>query len=105
MTQIGTLYETPLNIVYHDLDPKSSYRIRIAYTGRLRSIIRLTANGYLVHDYLPTGDKPVYSFDIPPAALTTGTVTLTFVCPEGEQGAQVSEIWIEKVDADKAPVR
>ena len=96
MTQTGTLYEQPLNIQYKNLDPKSSYSIRIAYTGRLRSRIKLTANGYLVHDYFLTGDQPIYSFDIPKAALSTGNVTFTFVCPEGEQGAQVSEIWILK---------
>jgi hypothetical protein len=96
MTQHGTLYETPLNIRYKNLDPKASYRIRIAYTGRLRSRIKLTVNGYLVHDYFLTGDQPLYTFDIPKAALSTGELTFTFVCPEGEQGAQVSEIWILK---------
>jgi hypothetical protein len=96
MTQAGTLYEQPLNIQYKNLDPKNSYSIRIAYTGRLRSRIKLTANGYLVHDYFLTGDQPIYSFDIPKAALSTGIVTFRFVCPEGEQGAQVSEIWILK---------
>jgi hypothetical protein len=96
MTQNGTLYEEPLNIQYKNLDPKSSYQIRLAYTGRLRSNIKLTANGYLVHDYKLTGDQPIYTFDIPKAALSTGDVTFTFLCPEGEQGAQVSEIWIMK---------
>ncbi|HSB92944.1 MAG TPA: hypothetical protein VLC28_07510, partial [Flavitalea sp.] len=96
MTQTGTLYEEPLNIRYQNLDPHSSYQIRIAYTGRLRSNIKLTANGHLIHDFLLTGDKPVYTFNIPQAALSTGNVILTFVCPEGEQGAQVSEIWIMK---------
>jgi len=96
MTQTGTLYDTPLSIHYKNLDAKSSYSIRIAYTGRLRSRIKLTANGYLVHDYFLTGDQPIYSFDIPKAALSTGDVIFTFVCPEGEQGAQVGEIWIQK---------
>ncbi|MCW3120089.1 MAG: hypothetical protein JWM28_4171 [Chitinophagaceae bacterium] len=96
MTQTGTLYEQPLQIQYHHLDPNSLYRIRIAYTGRFRSRIKLTANGWLVHDFFQTGDQPIYSFDIPQPALASGTVTFTFVCPEGEQGAQVSEIWILK---------
>jgi hypothetical protein len=43
-----------------------------------------------------TGDQPLYVFDIPAAAYSSGTLTLTFVCPEGEQGAQVSEIWLRK---------
>ena len=105
MTQTGTLYETPLHIQYGNLEANGAYRIRIAYTGRLRSRIKLTANGYLVHDYFLTGEQPVYSFDIPAAALATGNVTFTFVCPEGEQGAQVSEIWIEKVKSSETPLR
>jgi hypothetical protein len=52
-----------------------------------------------VHDYFLTGDQPIYSFDIPKAALSTGTVTFTFVCPEGEQGAQVSEYGLLKSKA------
>ena len=99
MTQNGTLYEEPLNIQYKNLDPTSSYQIRLAYTGRLRSNIKLTANGHLVHDFMLTGDRPIYTFDIPKAALLTGDMTFTFICPEGEQGAQVSEIWIMKKQA------
>ena len=85
-----------MNIQYKNLDPTSSYQIRLAYTGRLRSNIKLTANGYLVHDYMLTGDQPIYTFDIPKEALSTGDVIFSFICPEGEQGAQVSEIWIMK---------
>jgi hypothetical protein len=96
MRQTGTLYECPLQIHYEHLNPNSTYHIRIAYTGRFRSTIKLTANGYLVHDYLQTGDQPLYEFEIPPPALVTGSLTLTFSCPEGEQGPQVSEIWIGK---------
>ncbi len=94
MTQVNTLYNQPLQIEYKELDPESSYRIRIAYTGRFRSKMKLTANGILVHDYIQTGEKPIYEFDIPKEASATGRIIFTWTCGEGEQGSQVSEIWL-----------
>ncbi len=94
MTQVGTLYEQPLQIHFKKLDPNGLYRIRIAYTGRFRSRIKLTANGKLVHDVLQTGEQPLYTFDLPDGSVKDGQLTLTFSCPEGEQGVQVSEIWL-----------
>ncbi len=96
MSQVGTLYDQPLRIRFTGLDPIAHYRIRIAYTGRFRSRIKLTANGQLVHDVLQTGDKPLYTFDIPDGSVQDKQLTLTFTCPEGEQGVQVSEIWLMK---------
>ena len=96
MTQVGCLYEQPLQIQYNHLDTGTTYHIRIAYTGRLRSRIKLMANGYLVHDYLQTGEQPIYSFKLPKQANSKGKVIFSFICPEGEQGAQVSEIWLLK---------
>ncbi len=94
MEQVGTLYDQPLQIEYKDLDPKASYRIRISYTGRFRSTMKLMADGWLVHDFIQTGEKPVYEFDVPQAALSDGKVLFTWTCREGDQGPQVAEIWL-----------
>lgn len=94
MSQINTLYDTPLRIKYTDLDTSASYKIRITYTGRFRSKIKLTANDMLVHDFLQTGETPVHEFDIPKEATASGSVTFTWVCGEGQRGSQVSEIWM-----------
>ena len=96
MTQIGSLYQQPLQIQFDHLDTSVTYHIQLAYTGRLRSRIKLTANGFTVHDYLQTGEEPIYNFQLPKQATKTGKVLFNFICPEGEQGAQVSEIWLLK---------
>lgn len=94
MSQINTLYDTPLKIKYTDLDTSASYKIRITYTGRFRSKVKLTANDILVHDFLQTGETPVHEFDIPKEATASGSVIFTWVCDEGQRGSQVSEIWL-----------
>lgn len=94
MSQINTLYDTPLKIKYSDLDTAASYTMRITYTGRFRSKIKLTANDIVVHDFIQTGEKPIYEFDLPKEATAKGSVMFTWVCGEGQRGSQVSEIWL-----------
>jgi hypothetical protein len=97
MKQAKTLYDEPLKIHYDDLDPEAAYKIRIAYTGRFRSRMKMTTEeGIVIHDYIKTGDKPLYEFDLPAAAIKNGKVTFVWSCGEGERGSQVTEIWIIK---------
>jgi hypothetical protein len=96
MSQATTLYDQPLEIEYDYLDPKSSYIIRVAYTGRFRSKMKMAADDIPVHDYIQTGIQPVYEFPVPEEALKDGKVTFKWTCGEGERGAQVAEIWIIK---------
>ncbi len=95
MSQINTLYDTPLKIRYDNLDTTAAYKMRITYTGRFRSKQKLVANGNIViHDFIQTGEKPVYEFDIPKAATAGGQVTFTWTCGEGQRGSQVTEVWL-----------
>ena len=97
MNQITTLYDTPLTLKYDSLDSKSSYIIRVAYTGRFNSKIKLMADGkYLIHDFIQTGKKPIYEFPVPAGAVADGTITLTWTCGKGERGTQVAELWLIK---------
>jgi hypothetical protein len=97
MSQVTTLYDTPLTVKYDSLDPKSSYMIRVAYTGRFNSKIKLVADGkYLIHDFIQTGKKPIYEFPVPMEAFVDGTITLTWTCGPGERGTQVAELWLMK---------
>jgi len=96
MNCINTLYDQPLEIEYKDLDPDSRYLIRVAYTGRFRSRMKLTADGITVHELMQTGEKPIYEFPIPTEALKDGKVIFSWTCGEAERGSQVSEIWIIK---------
>ncbi|GAA5224759.1 hypothetical protein GCM10025777_53900 [Membranihabitans marinus] len=96
MNHVTTLYQQPLEIEYDHLDSKSKYSIRIAYTGRFRAIMKLEADGILVHDYLKTGSQPIYEFDLPMEAVRDGKVRFKWTCSEGQRGSQVSEIWLIK---------
>ena len=98
MNQVTALYDEPLKMVYPDLDPKGSYLIRVGYTGRFRSKIRLMAENIMIHDFITTGDQPIYEFKVPNTTLGDGTLELEWSCGEGERGSQVSEIWIINQD-------
>jgi hypothetical protein len=96
-TQVTTLYNTPLTVRYDHLDPHGSYSIRIAYTGRFTSGVKLVANGkYIVHDFIQTGKEPLYEFPVPKEAVATGQVDFTFSCKAEDRGTQVAEIWLIK---------
>ena len=95
MNQITTLYDTPLTMIFDELDPQAGYTLKIAYTGRFRSRIKLMADGqYLIHDFIQTGTTPLHEFEIPKAATADGILELTWTCGEGQRGAQVAEIWL-----------
>jgi len=96
MNQVTTLYDQPLEIRYDNLDPNSSYTIRVAYTGRFRSKMKMDADGIPVHDFIQTGVQPIYEFPVPQEAISDGKVIFRWTCGEGERGSQVSEIWLIK---------
>ena len=101
MNQINTLYDTPLEIEYDNLDPKGSYTLKIAYTGRFRSKMKLMANGVMIHDYIRMGTQPLFEFPLPKEVTHSGKVLFTWSCGdddkgEGERGSQVAEIWLIK---------
>ncbi len=98
MNQVTALYDEPLKMVYPDLDPKGSYIIKVGYTGRFRSKIKLMAENELIHDFITTGDQPIYEFKVPDSTLQDGILELEWTCGEGERGSQVSEIWIINQD-------
>lgn len=100
MNQVTALFDQPLNIAYDHLDPQSMYIIRVAYTGRFRSRMKMEADDILIHDFIETGIQPIYEFRVPKEALSDGKVTFKWTCGEGERGAQVSEIWLMKERGD-----
>jgi hypothetical protein len=101
MNQINTLYDTPLQMEYDNLDPHAAYTLRIAYTGRFRSKMKLVADGVTIHDYIRMGTQPLYEFPIPKEITADGKISFTWTCwqddsGEGERGSQVAEIWLLK---------
>ncbi|WP_353722192.1 hypothetical protein [Dyadobacter sp. 676] len=97
MKQAKTLYDQPLRIRYDNLDPDATYRIRISYTGRFRSRMKMTTDdGQTIHDFIQTGEQPTFEFQIPRSATADGQVIFEWTCGEGERGSQVTEIWLMK---------
>jgi hypothetical protein len=95
MMQVNTLYDTPLRIKYDQLNPDLAYTLKVAYTGRFRSRMKLEVeNGQLIHDFIQTGHQPIYEFKLPKDAYSQGEITFNWTCGEGERGAQVAEIWL-----------
>jgi hypothetical protein len=99
MNQINTLYDTPLEIEYDDLDTSAVYTLKIAYTGRFKSNMKLTADGVTIHDYIRMGTRPLFEFQLPEKVTGDGRVLFTWTCGqddtgEGERGSQVAEIWL-----------
>jgi hypothetical protein len=95
MMQVNTLYDTPLKIRYDQLNPDLEYTLKVAYTGRFRSRMRLEVDGGIeVHDFIQTGQQPIYEFDLPKEAYQDGEITFSWTCGEGERGAQVAELWL-----------
>ena len=101
MQQINTLYFTPLVMEYTDLDPNGTYKLKVAYTGRFRSKMKLEANGILIHDFIRMGTQPIFEFKLPREVTKSGKVTFTWNCAqndkgEGERGSQVAEVWLSR---------
>jgi hypothetical protein len=101
MNQINTLYDTPLEMEYNNLDPNADYTLRVAYTGRFRSNMKLVADGVTIHDYIRMGTRPLFEFSLPKEVTQDGKVSFTWTCGqddvgEGERGSQVTEIWLIK---------
>jgi hypothetical protein len=112
MDHAETLYDTPLQMRYSDLDPHAHYRLRLLYAGDSpKRKIRLVANGNLeIHGYInkPFPFKSI-EFPVPPAATTNGELTLSWFAEPGLGGngraCQVSEVWLLREPVEPAPAR
>jgi hypothetical protein len=92
--QACTLHDTPLDFIYGGLDPYVEYRVKVVYTGRFRSLMRLEANGLPVHGPLGEQEPPVaLEFALSREATRSGTLRLRWFCERG-RGCQVAEVWL-----------
>ena len=95
MDQSQTLFGTPLRMHYEDLDPATPYTVRITYSGRYRSTMRLVADeAFEVHGPLPQ-PNPVWPVDfaVPLEATQDGALDLEWQLVDG-RGCQVAEVWL-----------
>ena len=92
------LYDAPLKMHYTDLDPHSTYRLRVVYGGdgpiELKANDRQQIHGLLKRPY------EVLEFDVPPASTASGTLDLAWRSAPGAggpgRGCQVAEVWLIK---------
>jgi hypothetical protein len=101
---VAVFYDTPLVVCYENLDPESSYTLKIKYlvrggaTGNSQTI-RCIANGnYVVHAYMEVGMlNPAYAYDIPQSITAGGKLSLSWTTPqEDKQGAHIAELFLVK---------
>ena len=96
-----TLYEAPLEMLYHGLDPHAQYKVRVVYAGdSTKPKIRLDAgSGIEIHPLMsrPIPFRPV-EFDIPAQATASGELHLTWHRESGlgdaGRGLQIAEVWV-----------
>ena len=101
ITYAETLYEKPIELSYHGLDPKKHYKLRITYAGEDYHLpIRLVANDSIeIHPPLDRKINPsTMEFSIPPAATSSGNLDLKWTRPPGiggsGRGHQIAETWL-----------
>lgn len=96
-----TLYETPLEMQYTGLDPKSRYQVRVVYgADQTRGKIRLETGGTNeIHPFIdkPANGTPV-TWNLSPYAYQGGFLTLRWRREPGLGGngrsVQVAEVWL-----------
>lgn len=98
IANLTALYDIPISIVYEELFPNCSYKVRVTYIGEHGGRVKLVANGgYLVHDFLEIKGKiaVVGEGRIPPEVIEDGRLTLTWL-HEGGRRTHIAEVWLEK---------
>jgi hypothetical protein len=95
-----TLYDRPITLVYRDLDPKRTWRLRATYAGEDYQLpMRLTANGVELHPPLSRTSNPMtVDLAVPPEATRSGQLRLDWTRPPGVggggRGPQGAEVWL-----------
>ncbi|MDR2078367.1 MAG: hypothetical protein LBP74_01430 [Treponema sp.] len=105
---VAVLYDTPLTVCYENLDPESSYTLKIKYlvrggaAGSFQTIRCMVNDDYTVHDYMEVGIvSPVYSYDLPQSISAGGKLCLSWTSPrEDKQGTHIAEIFLRKTGYD-----
>lgn len=109
ITHAESFYDAPVQMKYDGLDPAARYRVRVVYAGDVYSFttkLRLVADDtYEVHPWMTKEGQPKpIEFDVPPAATSDGSLTLTWRQDSGRGGAgrgnQIAEVWLMRVPGE-----
>jgi hypothetical protein len=96
-----SLYEEPLELAYHGLDPHAHYKLRVTYAGEDYTLpLQLVANN-TIEIYparLRKSNPETVEFDLPAEATRKGALDLKWNRPAGVggggRGRQVAEVWL-----------
>ncbi len=103
ITHAESFYDGQVQMKYEKLDPAAHYRVRVVYAGEVdedTKKLRLVADDrYEVHPWIAKRPDPEpLEFDVPQAATSDGTLTLTWRQEPGAGGAgrgnQIAEVWL-----------
>jgi hypothetical protein len=112
VTYAETLYDRPMILAYHGLDPARGYRLRVTYAGEgYHAPMRLTANGAI--ELQPPTDRTtnpaITEILLPHTATLTGELTLRWTGPldggGSGRGHQVAEVWLIPQPPPSVPAR
>jgi hypothetical protein len=99
--QAATLFGTPLEMEFTDLDPHSHYVLVTTYGGYRRiPRFRLDAgDGIEIHPAMEMPQRPErFEFEIPQEAVSHGSLKLTWSLVEHARGVAVAETWLRRVE-------
>jgi hypothetical protein len=100
LSDIHTLYDTPLTLTYDGLDRRAHYRLRVTYLSYFLATgaIRLVANQrYLIHAGVRVKHRVLTrEFDLPRRATASGRLTLTWTTTPGTMGVHLAELWLRQ---------
>lgn len=99
----NTLADTQFSMTFDNLDPASSYTIKVNYVGDVFAsksrdyLVTMTANGtYTIHEnvLVRQGYCTLHESPIPQEAIPSGKLVLTWKRERGFKRLNVSEVWI-----------
>jgi hypothetical protein len=99
-----TLFEQPLEMLYHGLDKTAHYKVKVMYGIETGGMVRFAANEkFEIH---PLKEKPIQTkpveYDLPPDVTAGGELRLTWTGTPGTGGngrtVQVAEVWLVRVN-------
>lgn len=101
---IGTMQDTPLEIQYQGLDPKSDYRLQVIYSNQALEIkISLCSKDTIIHPFIDKPNPPEkLEFKISRTLIQDGKMNLMWKREPGKggtgTGCEVCEIWLIRED-------
>ena len=103
---LSALYDNPIIVSFDNLDPSSTYILKITYVGlHGGNRVKLLADDkYPIHDFIEIKNKIFTSeFSIPQEATKNGKLKLTWI-PKGARRTHIAELWLIRKEVENSDV-